>query len=194
MNKEDIIQYYIDFMGAKIYLEIGVRNGDSFLAVKCNKKIGVDIYFPHIPSSDMDTFYEMTSDTYFSNYATNFDVAFIDGDHTYEQSLRDAENCLRFMNPNGVILLHDCNPTRPEWATPEWTGADIHWCGEVWKTIVTLRTRPDLYVTVLNADFGLGVVKKAQPLDVLSYSKEEIRKMTYEDLEKNRFGLLDLQA
>lgn len=191
MNRIDVIQNFIDLIGAETYLEIGVRNGDSFLAINCKDKIGVDIFFPHLPTSDMETYYEMTSDTYFSCYASKFDVAFIDGDHSYEQSLRDVENCLKWMNVNGVIILHDCNPTQPEWATPTFVEASPNWCGEVWKTIVTLRTRSDLYVSVLNIDFGIGVVRRDWQ-ETLPYSIEEIKNMTYEDLNKNRETFLNL--
>ena len=45
MDKIDIIQNLIDAQGAKIYLEIGVGNGQCFLQIKASRKIGVDIKF-----------------------------------------------------------------------------------------------------------------------------------------------------
>lgn len=193
MNRVDAIQWFIDFLDAETYLEIGVRNGASFLPVQCKNKIGIDVHFPHQFSSVLGTFYEMSSDEYFDCCSSSFDVAFIDGDHTFEQSLKDAMNCLKWMNPNGAILLHDCNPTKPEWATPEYTEASPSWCGEVWKTILALRTNPNIGVFTLNIDYGIGVVIKS-PQEPLSYSMEQIKEMTYQDLEKNRANFLNLDS
>lgn len=179
------IQWFIDFLNAETYLEIGVRNGESFLPVRCKNKIGVDIHFP-IKLSE-GTLYEMSSDEYFKCCPSPFDVAYIDGNHTYEQSLRDALNCLDWMNPNGVILMHDCNPTQAEWATPVFEQASPNWCGEVWKTILTLRTLPDLDVFVVDENYGIGIIRKK-----LSYSESQIRNMTYQDLDKNRNLLLPI--
>ena len=68
-------------------------------------------------------FYRMfrkTSDDFFSLDAhkvfkeNKIDVAFIDGLHTYEQSLRDAVNCLKYLNKGGLHYIHDCNPQSEE--------------------------------------------------------------------------------
>ena len=37
-------------------------------------------------------------------------MIFIDGDHSFEQSRRDVEHALAHLAPEGVILVHDCNP------------------------------------------------------------------------------------
>lgn len=185
-----MIQWFIDFLEAETYLEIGVRNGDSFLHVRCKNKIGVDIHFP-VQFSD-GTLYEMSSDEYFKNHASPFDVAFIDGDHTYEQSLKDVLHCLGCMRAGGVILLHDCNPKQPEWATPTFVEASPDWCGEVWKTIVDLRTRPDLEVFVIDEGFGMGIVRRGWNPNPLPYSEKQIQAMTYKDLDENRDSFLNL--
>lgn len=190
MSRIDIIQWFIDFLDAKTYLEIGVRYGESFLPIRCENKIGVDIN-KHEPLEGQGTFYWMSGDEYFENQASNFDVAFIDGNHTYEQSLRDVENCLMWMNNRGVILLHDCNPKRPEIAGACAVEGCLDWSGEVWKTIVNLRTRPHLFVSVVDNDYGIGIVMRDFQ-DVLDIPVESIVNMTYEDLDKNRKEFLNL--
>lgn len=190
MDRISIIQDFVDMLGAETYLEIGVRFGDSFFPVRCKNKIGVDIVIPSWLKGG--EFFEMTSDEFFEKHPRNFDVAFIDGDHTYEQSLRDAENCLKWMNPNGVVLLHDCNPTDPYMASPTLVYGRPNWCGEVWKTIVNLRTRKDLSVYVLDCDFGVGVVRKTPPLTSVNIRKNLIKLMTYDSLNTNRKNLLGL--
>lgn len=37
----------------------------------------------------------------------NYDIIFIDGDHSYEGVKRDFEICKEFLNYNGFIILHD---------------------------------------------------------------------------------------
>ena len=67
------------------------------------------------------------------------DVAFIDELHTHEQSLRDAVNCLKYLNNDGCILFHDCNPQSEEAADKSLPSKPINWNGDVWKTIYHFR-------------------------------------------------------
>ena len=130
---------------------------------------------------------------------------FIDGLHTYEQTLRDVHNCLKLLKEDGVIILHDCNPVSESAAYPAdsweqtesfelegWTG---EWSGDVWKTIVYLRsTRKDLKIFVLDCDYGIGIITKGTPENMLTYSKEEIDNFFYRDLERNRERMLNLKS
>ncbi len=219
LNRLEVIQAIIDCKRAKTYLEIGVESGDVFLKVKASKKIAVD---PEITITKKSRFrsifknifnifnkyYEMTSDVFFETKASflkyRLDVVFIDGLHTYGQSLKDVENCLKLLNDNGVIIMHDCNPLSASSACPAlswehaeslkldgWTG---EWSGDVWKTIAYLRsTQKKLNVFVLDCDYGLGIITKGIPENMLKYSKVEIEKLSYEDLEKNRSQILNLK-
>jgi predicted O-methyltransferase YrrM len=42
--------------------------------------------------------------------ASSIDLAFVDGDHSYEGCLTDLEAVLRVMKKKGTILVHDCIP------------------------------------------------------------------------------------
>jgi len=152
--------------------------------------------------------YVTTSDEFFEKYADilnkGVDVAFIDGLHTYEQTVKDVDNTLKYLNEGGLIVMHDCNPPTlsasypassyeeaAKLNLPGWTG---EWNGDVWKTIVLLRSlRKDLHVFVLDCDYGVGVVCKGKPEDILSYTVEEINKMSFKDLSKDRRKLLNLK-
>jgi len=101
-------------------------------------------------------------------------------------------------------VIDDCNPTSAtigypalsedeaaQLNLPGWTGA---WCGDVWKVIVHLRSlRKDVCASVLDCEFGIGLVKKRVPKNKLAYSKLDIIQMDYEDFERNRQELLDLK-
>ena len=130
---------------------------------------------------------------------------FIDGLHTYEQSLIDVQNTLKFLNPTGVIVMHDCNPKDKLSALP---GNSLHevsqlnlkgwnneWCGDVWKTIANLRSvRSDLNIFVLDCDFGLGIITRGKPNNSLDFSKSKLKNLRYSDLEQGRENILNLKS
>lgn len=211
MNRIEVIQKIIDKINAKTYLEIGVEFGSTFSKVKAERKIAVD---PEIKISwkeklaDMLKFqkvkyFEMASDEFFNKYSDLFikrkiGVALVDGLHTYQQSLKDIENCLKFLSDRGVIVTHDCNPTNEVSASPDREitkkAGERKWNGDVWKTIVYLRsTRPDLNIFTLDCDYGLGIIKKGWSENTLEYQPEQIEKMTYRDLVDNREKFLNLK-
>jgi spermidine synthase len=218
MNRITVINAILKSAGGGTYLEIGVDYGLSFVCVRAEKKIALDPQIRLLPflkildvfSVKERCYFQLTSDEFFEKHFAvlepgGINVAFVDGLHTYGQSLRDCHNCLEHLSPGGVIVVHDCNPQtkaaaspvgsiqeakRP--ALPDWT---TQWSGDVWKTIVNLRsTRPDLEVMVLDCDYGIGLIRKSRAENPLRYSEEEITEMTYADLEANRETLLNLKS
>jgi len=208
LERTTIIQHLINKFGFKTYLEIGVAAGVNFFQIDAELKLAVDPKFV-IPGGVRDTekekFFTMTSDEFFANppkelLERGLDIVLIDGLHTYEQSLRDVENCLKYLNPNGVIVMHDCLPDSPATAMPTLEEARKHpdfkgnWTGDVYKTIIHLRaTREDLFVAVINTDWGVGIVKRGKPENMLSIQVEDIKKMDFYDLIKNKEILLNLK-
>ena len=217
MNKINVIQKIIDKKKARTYLEIGVSQGVSFMPIKARHKIAVDPKFAITRKSRikwllmnfdnvMADFNECTSDDFFArNPSHRADVVFIDGLHTFEQSLRDVVNSLSNLNESGVILIHDCLPPHRAAANPtqlsQQQAADLNiagwtpeWCGDVWKTICYLRSqRSDLKVFVLDFDMGIGIVTRGIPDSRLNLSEDELNKMTYEDLVRDKKNLLNLK-
>ena len=103
--------------GGKTYLEIGVNAGDTFVNVHgMNRKIAVDPLFRFDTASYSDAGTEYvtdTSDTYFETLAVGnrFDVIFLDGLHTFEQTYRRPGNALLHSHPNTIILIDDTLPS-----------------------------------------------------------------------------------
>jgi hypothetical protein len=220
INRVTVIQKIIDEKRAKTYLEIGVLAGDTFLRIKAKHKWGVDPHFEIEPLKKLryylknpfnifNEYFSVGSNTFFdkendrlSGYGV--DVAFIDGLHTFPQSLKDVENTLKYLNKEGVIILHDCNPLSEAAALPAASISEVQkmnppgftgiWNGDVWKTIAYLRTtREDLRVFVLDCDFGLGVITKETPENMLEYSAEDVRNLSYRGLSKDRQSVLNLK-
>lgn len=210
INRVDLIQKMINAKRAKTYLEIGIYRGACFVPIKSETKIGVDICPPvkrvEDVLSDQIKYFQMTSDKFFETQIGLFsgnkiDVAFIDGFHSYEQSLKDVENCLKYLSEDGAIIMHDCNPPTQKVGTPfksyeekdraRFGGA---WMGDVWKTIVYLRSvRGNLNVKVLGVETGLGIITRGKGENMLNYTPEDIEHMTYADLEAKRELLLNLK-
>lgn len=217
MKRRDVIQKIIDKKKARTYLEIGIGGGKNFLRIKARKKTAVDPNFTFSRRRRIEwtfrnlynvgaKFYECTSDRYFASKKSTdrLDVIFIDGLHTYEQSLRDVINALNNLKETGVIIMHDCNPPDKASAQPGESfkhaselnppGWNSGWCGDVWKTICYLRSqRKDLNVFVLDFDYGMGIVTRGKADSYLNLTQEELDKMTYDDLAKDRRNLLNLK-
>lgn len=223
MESRDIIQRVIDLTGATSYLEIGVKNGDTFLNVRCRHKIGVDPVFK-LPfdvgkttlvrqeGGETCEYHPVTSDEFFGSEPfpwrkrgqETFDVAFIDGLHTMDQVIHDMHHCIKLLRPGGVIVIHDCNPTKPSMALagasfeevqknmpPSWDGA---WCGDVWKAAVYARAFwDDVRLSTLDVFPGHGILIKTTPDNKLDISREAFASLNYQDLEANRKSLLDLR-
>ncbi len=227
-NRINLIQDAINKVKAKRYLEIGVFKGFSFLKIKCQNKIGVDpkimiskkqyikSYLTNLSNLN-NKFYEMKSDDFFDENRKSSDpfypeVVFIDGLHTFQQSLKDVVNTLNIIDRDGYIIVHDCNPPSEASSVKALSvdeakiicenknisGWNDEWCGDVWKTILYLKDNfDDLLVRVIDTDYGLGIIKKTtkskkkyKVLDNLN----KYEKLSFSDLEKNKEEILNLTS
>lgn len=208
-----ILQAAVAILNARTYLEIGVADGAAILRVAAPNRIGVDpMPTPQPIAAAMRRnpidYYSMTSNEFFRSApsvirSSGIDVAFIDGLHTYGQSLADVENCLAHLNPSGIIFVHDCNPFSEAIAAPaasydeavrlDPSGTMGLWMGDVWKTILHLRScRNDLNVGVLDCDCGIGFIARGRSSASLPYTRQDIQRFSYRDLEMSRVEFLGL--
>jgi hypothetical protein len=109
-----------------------------------------------------ENFFPVTSDDFFASpemlgscakkqdrASPQWDIIFIDGMHTYEQSLRDFKNSLPYSHSKTVWIIHDTLPSDPYSAISdmdlsrnlqELAGySDFLWFGDVYKTILTIH-------------------------------------------------------
>ena len=137
------------------YLEIGVNTGKSFaLAKSPTRAVGVDPQ-PRVTRIDNPNanLVKATSDAFFGELdrvRTNvtFDLVFIDGLHTFEQTLRDLQNAERYSHPGTLICIDDIYPLHARAAQRQ--RDSIFWTGDVWKILPILHTyRPDLRIGVV---------------------------------------------
>jgi hypothetical protein len=160
----------------------------------------------------------MTSDDFFENHGDLLkglkgpDVVLVDGQHTFRGSLQDVLNSLKYLNPEGFIVVHDCHPPHeaaalpsPDYPSPEARnipGWDGTWNGDVWKNIVYLRKHLSEYldIRVLDTDHGLGLIRlidnstrpAKEALVIREETFEAIDRMTYAEMKPRARELLNL--
>ena len=170
MKRTDIIQSLINKTSAENYLEIGVSAGENFRDIKCKNKVGVD------PVSGGNV--RKLSDDFFTTNKSTFDLVFIDGLHEYNQVKKDILNSLKFLNPNGIILVHDCLPSSmSKQAVPRYR---MSWNGNVWKAIVDLRCERNIEIFTCEIDQGIAIIQNKNNTDLLSIKKKPIELKFYD--------------
>ena len=184
--RTDIINMLFLNYNFKTYLEIGVRNpNDNYNIINAAFKYGVD------PNPNGKYTYNMTSDEFFKNHVgeQKYDIIFIDGLHTYEQSYRDAINSTKHISEDGFIVMHDCNP--PDEANLNLESDN----GMVFKTIIRLKQElKDWCCFVIDEDFGCGILTRRKILEnrSLDYNIDNIDNISWNYFNENRNELLQL--
>jgi hypothetical protein len=190
-------------MDARSYLEIGVFKGKTFNNVTFDRKVGVDPRFgfevKEFERAGTD-FLAVTSDEYFLRHAGSerFDIIFLDGLHTFQQTFRDFCNSLTCAHERTVWLIDDVLPVDVYSAWPiaseartfraKAGGDSKAWHGDVYKLMFVIHDFfPTLtYVTMVTTGNPQAMVWKTPRKDFAPIlgSLEAIERLTYFDLLK----------
>ncbi|WP_440651430.1 class I SAM-dependent methyltransferase [Candidatus Pelagibacter sp. HIMB1495] len=169
-----LIQHLIDKYSFENYLEIGCDKDQSFSKIKIKNKVGVD---PVSGGTIRDT-----SDNFFKSNTQKFDLIFIDGLHHYDQVIRDIYNSLKIIKENGYVLIHDCLPRSiAHQAVPRYRGS---WNGDVWKSIVEMRTNPNFDTFTCKIDYGVGIIFNRKNTDILKLDTSNFQNLKFRDYYK----------
>ena len=135
------------------YLEIGVARGATFFQVEAGYKVAVDPRFRFDPGERkehrQETYHPLTSDEYFTQaigQSDPFDLIFLDGLHTYPQTLRDFLSSMAIAHERTIWLIDDTVPTSAIAADPDLQrvrrvrsrldeAEDETWMGDVFKVV-----------------------------------------------------------
>jgi hypothetical protein len=145
----------------------------------------------------------MTSDDFFIQNKEMFDIIFIDGHHDSEYVCRDFNNSLKILNPNGVIIAHDCYPPVKSAACKlaERSGKlsmgnplEDAWCGDGFKVInsIVKNYKNNLECWVLDTDWGIGIISNKAGIQEIKYDDS----YTWEQMMQNpkdEINLLELK-
>ena len=222
MTRGEIVQALLGLYPAPSYLEIGVDNGYTFNAVVAEHKRAVDPEFKFEPVDADDDgrtvrHFAMTSDAYFEGPGAHaaIDVAFVDGLHTFEQTLRDLLNVQAHLNATGVIVIDDINPTSFHAALPDPGEAfrirdhqariypimaeDFSWMGDVYKLVFFIRDFMQSWSYACIAETGGQLVMWREPraeVDVGTRNFTEVGETSFRDVvgRQDEFRFLPLAS
>jgi hypothetical protein len=187
---------------AERYLEIGVYRGETFRDVDIVDRTAVDpnFLFDTTELENQHThFFKQTSDDFFASQPLGapYDIAFIDGLHTFEQLVRDLSNALLRTHENSVLILDDTVPNDVYSTLPTVASTyrhrvaagdlDTSWHGDVFKIIYYIH------------DFWPGlnyrtIVGSGNPQTLVWKSYDFRRAPLFDNLEKiSRLTFFDLQ-
>jgi predicted O-methyltransferase YrrM len=151
------------------YLELGVRDGRNFLKVApyCHEAIGVDITPMSFEPAPNMTLKQMTTDAYFKSLKgadIQFDMVFIDADHSHEQSLLDFRHVLPLVIDDGFIFFHDTYPCLPYLFAKDKSD-------DCYKTALYIKQKLADHCEILTLPFnpGVTIVKKIARDKQLAY-------------------------
>ena len=145
------INHFRKVINAENYLEVGVLSGLTFSKIEVKNKTAVDPKFSCDPKTLGGYFFETTSNEYFETLDKNvkFDLIYLDGLHTFEQTLLDLLNSMQFLSPKGLIIVDDVYPSDYLASLPNHQlalelkarngDADRNWMGDVYRTIAFAR-------------------------------------------------------
>jgi hypothetical protein len=192
-------------LGACSYLEIGVDQGLTFNGLSFEHKVAVDPRFRFDVAEfqrDGVEFHATTSDQYFIRYGSSrkFDIVFLDGLHTFQQTFRDFCNSLACSHDRTVWLIDDVFPTDVYSAWPnqseavrfrkEAGGEGPAWHGDVFKIVFALHDFFPMfsYVTLgAGANFQALVWKSPRTgYSPIFSTLEAIERLTYFDMLNHR--------
>lgn len=193
-------------IGAESYLEVGVAAGATFRYVNIRRKHAVDRRFK-FDYKELETdavkFFEMTSDEYFTSCvepSERFDIVFLDGLHTFEQTFRDFCASLMHSHDNTIWLFDDVFPTDIFSAHRNPVAARKHrhlhggegsrWHGDVFKVIFALHDFfPNMSYKTINTRGNPQTVLLKRPrssFKPLYNDLERISRMSYYDFYENQ--------
>jgi hypothetical protein len=161
IERSSVVQQILDLFENPSYLEVGVDQGDTFRFIIAAHKVAVDPNFKFAlpPNTSAVEYHPVTSDEYFASRCPAlkcFDVVYLDGLHTFEQTLRDMLNAVLRLKSGGIVIIDDVLPASYHSALPSLDDAfrvrdylaagnpaliaDNTWMGDVYKLAFFVQT------------------------------------------------------
>jgi methyltransferase family protein len=201
MPRHEVVQGLLALFEAPRYLEIGVAKGVTFHAVRAAEKVAVDPRFGFDVGAAQAAnrearYFEVTSDHYFGQIVApdeRFDLVYLDGLHTAEQTLRDLLNALSYLEPVGIVVIDDVKPVTALAAIPEratfarvrdYLGSrDRAWMGDVYKVVYFVDTfLQQLSYRTVAENHGQAVVWQQRRGQVRPRTIQEVGTQSFEQL------------
>jgi hypothetical protein len=204
------LQRIAEILGAKRYLEVGVETGKTFFALNIEHKIGVDPVFqfklPNGPPPGHEL-HDLESDHFFQRFRGDaFDLIFLDGLHTYEQTLRDFLNSLEPSHARTVWVIDDTVPYDEAAAGPDqWAAFEqqrsigtpvLTWMGDVYRVPYFVRRMMPNWTVMTFEGHGMTVLwrKPQRPVDVRRRTTRDPATLTYAQFVETGAEVLNVRS
>ncbi len=197
----------------RTYLEIGVFTGQTFSKLDFEIMHGVDPLFKFDTTTlrrDGIEFYQMDSDKFFyqTSEKNKYDLIFLDGLHTYDQTYRDFCNCLSYSSEKSIFLIDDILPCDNYAAMRNQNFAmnlrrieaplntdgtfNIKWMGDVFKILyfINLFNSNLEYATIINNGNPQTIVWNESSALI---NKDYIKKKPYKKVNNYPFILQSIE-
>lgn len=120
-----------------------------------------------------------------NNINCKFDLILVDPYHEYEHSIVTFRLLTSLLDENGILISHDCYPPTFDITQPTPVYVNGCWCGVTYAAFVeNAYENPNLYYSVINNDFGLGIISKTETIFVKKICNVEKQKI-FLDMCKN---------
>lgn len=198
LSRAEVVQRILDMFDQPRYLEIGVDSGKTFFELSASTKIAVDPQFKFNPDArggPNEQFFAMTSDSWFAQTPVlpEFEVIYVDGLHTQEQTLRDLLNATERLVPKGVIVIDDVIPVNEEAALPDQAACyEIRerdgnpskaWMGDVFRLLYFIDTfMPSWTFEIVSQNHGQAILWRESRADIQERSLGVVAGKTFNDL------------
>ncbi len=208
MERTEAVQRLLDLFERPSYLEIGVNQGLTFHGVQAHRKVAVDpaFLFDHRAEAKRRpeaTYHPVESDRYFATAIgrdERFDVVFLDGLHTYDQTLRDLLNTLQHVHPDSVIVIDDVmpvdyassigDPVRMNAFRAAAGDTGLAWMGDVYKVVFFVESfLPQFSFATIAENHGQAVLWRENRPVAPALTGAEIAGLDYGDLVLRRAAL-----
>ncbi len=213
LTRHAVMQRVLDLFESPSYLEIGVNRGETFSQLTASRKVAVDPHFlfdavDATGPKGIEIYHQVTSDVFFEKLAAKyapFDVIYLDGLHTFEQTLRDLLNAVVLLSDQGVIVVDDVLPNSYDASLPDleqvfalresapvqgvhWFN-DGSWMGDVYKIPFFIQTfmQQFSYATVAENHGQTVLWRSPRPSAAIPQrSVEQVSRLDYRDTIMNR--------
>lgn len=187
-----ILNELITDFNLKSFLEIGYWNGETHETIKCLNKVAVDPDpRPALSEYTKHDVKIMSSDDFFETNKQTFDLILVDGSHEANQVYKDVVNSLNFLNPRGIIFMHDVCPLTESGTLPSASG-------DAFKTFMKIRCERDDLDAFLLDDFtaqdntGFGIIIKNTGFST-RYTNSNVQ-YTYKFMKDRRDSIMNIST
>lgn len=194
---------------------MGTQRGATFRSLVAETKVAVDPKFAFDVEETRrkeagSELHEMPSDEFFGRIVCpgdEFDVIFLDGLHTFEQTLRDFNNALRILSSGGTIVIDDVTPNSHISAIPDEERVrllrsmlgdeDRAWMGDVFRLVFLIDSfHQELSFRTVEETGSQLVVWRQWREGVAPRSLAQIAAMTFDEMlfQRDSFRLSPLSS